>query len=148
MSYTGVYPVFNNKFKIGTEGLSSNKETDMKIIADLETFSPSFDNGVEEWTPMDTEGWIRRLMTGKGFSIDLSGKRNVGDEGNDYVANLVFKTGQSVETVFEWEFPSGAKVIFNCIVNVTNVGGGDSTNVGALEFSVMSNGKPTFTPAA
>ncbi len=148
MSYTGVYPVFNNKFKIGTEGLSSNKETGMKMIADLETFSPSFDNGVEEWTPMDTEGWIRRLMTGKGFSIDLSGKRNVGDEGNDYVANLVFKTGQSVETVFEWEFPSGAKVTFNCIVNVTNVGGGDSTNVGALEFSVMSNGKPTFTPAA
>ena len=145
MSYTGVYPVFNNKFKIGTKGLSSNAETDMKTIADLETFSPSFDNGVEEWTPMDQEGWIRRLMTGKGFSIDLSGKRNVGDEGNDYVASLVFLTGQSVETIFEWEFPSGTKVTFNCLVNVTNVGGGDSTNVGALEFSVMSNGKPTVT---
>lgn len=148
MAYTGVYPVFYNKFKIGTKGLTSAVEADMKIIADLETFSPSFDNGVEEWTPMDTEGWIRRLMTGKGFSIDLSGKRNIGDEGNDYVAGLLFKTGQDVETVFEWEFPSGAKVSFNCIVNVTNVGGGDSTNVGGLEFSVMSNGKPTFTPAA
>ena len=148
MAYTGVYPVFNNKFKIGTKGVTSTADADMKIIADLETFSPSFDNGVEEWTPMDTEGWIRRLMTGKGFSIDLSGKRNIGDEGNDYVAGLLFKTGQDVETIFEWEFPSGAKVSFNCLVNVTNVGGGDSTNVGALEFSVMSNGKPTFTPAA
>lgn len=146
--YTGVYPVFNNKFKIGTKGLASQDGTDMKPIADLETFSPSFDNTVEEWTPMDQEGWIRRLMTGKGFSIDLSGKRNVGDEGNDYVADLVFKTGQEVETKFEWEFPSGAKVTFNCIVNVSNVGGGDSTNVGALEFTVMSNGKPTYTPAA
>lgn len=148
MAYTGVYPVFNNKFKIGTKGPTSTTDADMKIIADLETFSPSFDNGVEEWTPMDTEGWIRRLMTGKGFSIDLSGKRNIGDEGNDYVAGLLFKTGQDVETIFEWEFPSGAKVSFNCLVNVTNVGGGDSTNVGGLEFSVMSNGKPTFTPAA
>ena len=148
MAYTGVYPVFNNKFKIGTKGVTSTAAADMKIIADLETFSPSFDNGVEEWTPMDTEGWIRRLMTGKGFSIDLSGKRNIGDEGNDYVAGLLFKTGQDVETVFEWEFPSGAKVSFNCLVNVTNVGGGDTTNVGGLEFSVMSNGKPTFTPAA
>lgn len=147
MAYTGVYPVFNNKFKIGTNGLSSQEDTDMKTIADLETFSPSFDNTVEEWTPMDTEGWIRRLMTGKGFSIDLSGKRNIGDEGNDYVADLVFKTGKDVETKFQWEFPSGAKVTFNCIVNVTNVSGGDSTNVGALEFSVMSNGKPTYTPA-
>lgn len=145
--YTGVYPVFNNKFKIGTNGLTSAEETDMKTIADLETFSPSFDNTVEEWTPMDQEGWIRRLMTGKGFAIDFSGKRNVGDEGNDYVAGLAFKTGQEVETKFEWEFPSGAKVSFGCVVNVTNVSGGDSTNVGALEFSVMSNGKPTFTPA-
>lgn len=145
--YTGVYPVFNNKFKIGTKGKESIEE-DMATIADLETFSPSFDNGVEEWTPMDTEGWIRRLMTGKGFSIDLSGKRNIGDKGNDYVASLLFSTGQTVETPFEWEFPSGAKVKFDCLVNVSNVGGGDSTNVGALEFTVMSNGKPTFTPAA
>ena len=144
--YTGVYPVFNNKFKIGIEGKASNEEK-MVEIADLETFSPSFDNGVEEWTPMNTEGWIRRLMTGKGFSIDLSGKRHVGDKGNDYVANMAFKTGQDVETVFEWEFPSGAKAKFNVIVNVSNVGGGDSTNVGGLEFSVMSNGKPEFTPA-
>ena len=147
MAYTGVYPVFNNKFKIGTKGKASQPTADMVVIADLETFSPSFDNNIEEWTPMDTEGWIRRLMTGKGFSIDLSGKRNVGDKGNDYVANLAFKTGQDTETKFEWEFPSGAKVEFDCIVNVSNVSGGDSTNVGALEFTVMSNGKPKFTPA-
>lgn len=144
---TGVYPVHNNKFKIGTNGVKSTTE-EMVTIADLETFSPSFDNGVEEWTPMDTEGWVRRLMTGKGLTIDLSGKRNIGDAGNDYVANMAMKNGQDVETVFEWEFPSGAKANFNCIVNVTNVSGGDSTNVGALEFSVMSNGKVTFTPAA
>ena len=148
MSYTGVYPVFNNKFRIGIKGKSSVTDTDMKTIADLENFSPSFDNNVEEWTPMDQEGWIRRLMTGKGFSIDFTGKRNVGDEGNDYVAGLVFKTGQDVETKFEWEFPSGAKVVFDCIVNVTNVSGGDSTNVGALEFSIMSNGKPNFNGAS
>ena len=144
---TGVYPVHNNKFKIGTNGTKSTDQ-EMATIADLETFSPSFDNGVEEWTPMDTEGWVRRLMTGKGFTIDLSGKRNIGDTGNDYVANMAFKNGQDAETVFEWEFPSGAKAKFDCVVNVTNVGGGDSTNVGGLEFTVMSNGKPTFTSAA
>jgi len=147
MPQTGVFPVFNNVFKIGTAGKGS-ATTDMKIIADLETFAPSFDNSVEEWTPMDTEGWIRRLMTGKGFTIDLSGKRNIGDEGNDYVSGLTFKTGQDVETVFEWIFPSGAIVKFNCVVNISNDSGGDSTAVGALEFSVMSNGKPTYTPAA
>lgn len=144
---SGVFPVFNNEFKIGTKGKTSVEE-DMKIIADLETFSVSLDNNIEEWTPMDTEGWVKRLMTGKGFSISLNGKRNIGDAGNDYVAGLAFKTGQDVETVFEWDMPSGTTIKFDCLVNITTPGGGDSTNVDTLEFEVMSNGKPTVTPVA
>ena len=30
--------------------------------------------------------------------------------------------------------------------NITNIGAGDSTAVGPLEFDIMSNGKPTITP--
>ncbi|SHK37929.1 hypothetical protein SAMN02745248_02404 [Hathewaya proteolytica DSM 3090] len=142
---TGVYPVFNNKFKIGTKGLASVEPTDMVTIAELETFSVSIDTNVEEWTPMTAEGWISRLATGKGFSISLSGKRCVGDAGNDYVAGLMFKTGRDLSTKFEWEFPTGTKVTFNCIVNISSAGG-DSTNVEGLEFEVMSDGKPTVTP--
>ena len=112
---SGVYPVFNNVFKIGTKGRASAAE-DMKTIADCETFSLSMDNNVEEWTPMTTEGWIRRMQTGKGFSISISGKRNVGDEGNDYVASKLFSTGQAVETKFEWEFADGTTVSFDCII--------------------------------
>lgn len=144
---SGVYPVFNNIFKIGIKGKTSTEE-DMKTIADCETFSLSMDNNVEEWTPMTTEGWIRRMQTGKGFSISISGKRNVGDEGNDYVASKLFATGADVETKFEWEFADGTKVSFDCIISVSNAGTGDSTNVAPLEFEVMSNGKPTVTPAA
>ena len=144
---SGVYPVFNNIFKIGTKGRASTAE-DMKTIADCETFSLSMDNNVEEWTPMTTEGWIRRMQTGKGFSISISGKRNVGDDGNDYVASKLFSTGQSVETKFEWEFADGTTVSFDCIISVSNAGTGDSTNVAPLEFEVMSDGKPTVTPAA
>ena len=97
---------------------------------------------------MTTEGWIRRMQTGKGFSISISGKRNVGDEGNDYIASKLFATGKDVESKFEWEFADGTKVSFDCIISVSNAGTGDSTNVAPLEFEVMSNGKPTVTPAA
>ena len=108
---SGVYPVFDNIFKIGTAGTSSTS-SDMATIADCETFSMSMDNGVEEWTPMTTAGWIRRMLTAKSFSISVSGKRNVGDTGNDYVASKLFATGQDVETVFEWEFADGTVVSF------------------------------------
>ena len=140
---SGVYPVFNNEFKIGTKGIESTSEQ-MVTIADLETFSVSIDNNIEEWTPMTTEGWVRRLQTGKGFSISLNGKRNIGDAGNDYVASKMFATGRDVETKFECTMPSGLKVEFDCVLNISSAGG-DSTNVDVLEFEVMSNGKPTVT---
>ena len=143
---TGVYPVFENKFKIGKSGRSS-EEADMVTIKDLETFSVSIDGNIEEWKPMEAEGWTRRMVTGKALTITLSGKRNVGDPGNDYVANSAWGTGTSCDTKFEWEFPSGAKLTFDCVINVTNPGSGDSTTVAGLEFEVQSDGKPTYTPA-
>lgn len=142
---TGVYPVFQNQFKVDSTG-GTGTSANMKTIKDLENFSVSFNNNIEEWTPMDTEGWKRRMQTGKDFSISFTGKRCVGDAGNDYIAGLAFKTAQAVETSFEWTFPDGTIIAFACLISVTNVGGGDSTNVGALEFEVMSNGKPTVTP--
>jgi hypothetical protein len=138
---SGVYPVYQNQFKIGAT------EADATAIADMESFSVSFDNGVEEWTPMDQEGWKRRLMTAKSLTISIKGKRNVGDTGNDYVAGKAFSNGRDAEAVLVWNFPDGTKVTFDVVINVTALGSGDSTNVGPLEFDSLSNGKPTVTPA-
>lgn len=146
MAVSGVYPVFENVFKIGTSGTASTAEQ-MKTIAEMESFSVSIDGNVEEWRPMTLQGWVRRMVTGKALSISMTGKRNVGDAGNDYVAGLAYKTGADAETKFEWDLPDGSKLEFDCVVNVTNVGGGETTNVARLEFEVLSNGKPTFTTA-
>ena len=140
-SFSGVFPCYENQFKIGTAGAQT-----LNTIADMESFSVSFEDGVEEWTPFETEGWKRRLKTAKGLSISVSGKRKVGDAGNDFVAGLAFKNGREAEADFEWTFPDGTVVDFsNAVVNVTALGSADSTNVAPLEFEVLSNGKPTVT---
>lgn len=146
MTTTGVYPVYNTKFKIGTKGKASTDE-DMATIADMETFSMSIDGTTEKWTPMTTDGWQRALMTGKAFSISLKGKRNIGDKGNDYVAGTTFKDGLDCSTKAEIEFPDGSKLAFDCVLDVKNNGGGDSTNVAPLEFDMVGDGKPTYTTA-
>lgn len=143
---SGVYPVYENQFKINTSGRTTGT-TSMVDIADMESFSVSFDDNVEEWTPMTTEGWVRRLKTGKGITISLSGKRNIGDTGNDYVAGLAFKSGADCNSQLEWTFPNGDKVLIDCVINVTSAGG-DSTGVEPLEFECLSDGKPTFTKAS
>lgn len=140
-SFSGVYPCYENQFKIAAVGAQT-----LNTIADMESFSVSFEDGVEEWTPFETEGWKRRLKTAKGLSISVSGKRNVGNAGNDFVAGLAFKNGREAEADFEWTFPDGTVVNFsNAVVNVTALGSADSTNVAPLEFEVLSNGKPTVT---
>lgn len=140
---SGVYPVYENQFKVN---VSDTSTASWKDIADMETFSVSIDNGVEEWTPFTTEGWTRRLMTAKSITITVSGKRNIGDDGNDFIAGKFMANGQDAQADFQWTFPDGGVLtISDAILNVTNMGAGDSTNVGPLEFEVMSNGKPTYT---
>lgn len=140
MSKTGVFPVYENKFKVKIASALTE-------IAEMESFSVAIDGKVEEWSPFSEQGWTKRLMTGKSITVSLKGKRCIGDAGNDYIAGLAFKTGQECNGEFEWEFPSGAKLDIPCVISVTNAGGGESTGVDGLEFEVMSNGKPTFTPA-
>ena len=146
MAFSGVFPVYNLIFKIGTKGKASTEE-DMVSIEQMETFSLSIDGTVEEWTTMSEAGWSNSLMTGKKFTIGLNGKRCVGDKGNDYVADIAWKDGLDCSTKGEIEFPDGSKLAFNCVINVKNIGGADSTNVAPLEFEMIGDGKPTLTPA-
>jgi hypothetical protein len=142
MAQTGVYPVYENQFKIGAEKSSAT------TIADMETFSVSFSNGVENWTPMEHKGWQRALMTAKAVTITINGKRNKGDTGNDFIAKKAFTNGRDSEGYFCWIFPDGTTVEWDMAVfDVKNMGAGDSTNVAPLEFDVISNGKPTVTPS-
>ena len=139
-----VYPVYNNVFKVGLEGSSEN----MVTIANLTNFAPSIEGGIEEWNAMEAEGWGDAMMTSKKLGFSFQGKRTYGDPGNDFIAGLAWKSGNDTVAPFEWDMPSGAKVEFAAIINVTTPAGGDSTAVDALEFEVKCKGKPTFTPAA
>lgn len=143
---TGVYLVFKNVFKIDTTG-GTGEASNLKTIADMESFSVSIDGNVEEWKPFDQEGWTRRLVTGKALTVSVSGKRNIGDAGNDYVAGLALKTGADSHTTVVWTFPSGATLTIPCVINVTEWESGDSTAVAPLAFDIMSDGKPEYTPA-
>lgn len=139
---SGVYPCWENQFKVKVD-------TAFKPIADMESFSVSYDNGVEEWTPYEAEGWRRRLMTAKSVTVSVQGKRNLGDAGNDFIATLAFKNGRDAEVDIQWTMPDGGVLLMEgAVISITNLGSGQSTDVAPLEFEIQSNGKPTYTPAA
>ena len=87
---SGVFPCYENQFAVGKAGTESATTN----IANCEEFSVAFDNGVEEWTAFENEGWKSRLMTAKSITISVKGKRTIGDAGNDQIAALAFENGR------------------------------------------------------
>lgn len=140
--FTGVFPCYEGLFKVKVNNSYVS-------IADMESFSISFDNGVEEWTPYGSEGWVRRLMTAKSVTISVSGKRNIGDTGNDFIAGLATKNGREAEADVQLTLKNGTTIEFGgAVISITALEYADSTNVAPLEFDIMSNGKPTVTTAS
>lgn len=143
---TGVFPVYDLVFKIGTKGETS-ADADMKNIAEMDNFSMSVTSDTQEWNPMEAKGWRKLLVTAKALTISLSGKRSYGDNGNDYIAGLALKNGRNCCSKMSIDFSNGDKLEMNCVVKVTNWVGGVSTDVQPLEFDLESDGEPVFTAA-
>lgn len=143
---TGVFPVYENIFKVNTAGRGGTPANNV-IIKDMTTFKLAIEGKTEEWYPIDESGWARAAITGKKMSVELSGKRNHGDPGNDYVAGLAFKTGKGCESDFEWTLTNGDKVSGKCVLDVKSIAGGDSTAIDELSVTIILDGKPTYTAA-
>ena len=141
MSFTGVFPVYNIDIEIATAN-----ET-FVTIADMESMSFSIETGVETWNSLSEDGWQRALATAKSFTASFSGKRSVGDAGNDYIASKAFENGRNCDSTLKLTFPDGATFTAPVVIQVNDFMGGDATNVAPLSFDCLSNGKPTYTTA-
>ncbi len=149
--FKGVFPVNEMDFRIDksseTARSASPSDSDYVTIADMESATIAVDTGVEIWNPLEAKGWQRALATAKSITISMSGKRNIGDPGNDYVASKLLKNGQACNTSYKITFPNGDTLVVPSVIQVKSVAGADSTNVAPLEVDLISDGKPEYTEA-
>ena len=143
MSFSGVFPVYGIDIEVNTG--TGGAET-YATIADMESMSLSIDTGVETWNSLAEDGWQRALATAKSFVASFSGKRNIGDAGNDYIASKALANGRDCDSKLRLTFPDGAIFTAPVVLQVKDFMGGDATNVAPLTFDCVSNGKPTFEP--
>lgn len=139
----GQYSVSNCKVKIKT---ASTPEVTYSEIADLEEFSLSIESNVETWYSINDGGWQNAFLTAKAMSGSFSGKRTLGDAGNDYLEGLRYKNGKDAEADWQVEFPDGSKLEFTAVTALTDILGA-ATDVAPLSGDITCKGKPTFTPA-
>lgn len=143
--FVGVFPVYDITFEIDTSGGASTPV--FVPVADMESAGLAIDTGVETWNSLTEGGWQRALATAKAFTLSMNGKRCIGDPGNDYIASKMLVNGRDCDSKFQMTFPNGDKLSGNVVIQVTECGGGDSTNVAPLAFDLVSNGKPEYTAA-
>lgn len=138
-----VYPVNANSIKVKAH--SDSATGTYSTIADMESAAINVDTGVETWYGLAEGGWQKALATSKALTVDMAGKRSYGDTGNDLIAGMWNTNGVNALVDVEITLPDGAKLEFTAVVQVTNIWGGDSTAVGALEFSLICDGEPEYT---
>ena len=151
IDFVGVVPV--NKFSFTIAPLTSVSGGTKTYgtaftVSDVENLEISLDNGIEEWYALGEDGWVNRLMTSRGITVNMSGKRNYADAGNNTVGQDYFiDVGLANEVKLTITFPNGDTLAIPGVLNITGLAGG-ATDVDKLEFEIQSNGKPTFTKAS
>ena len=141
----GQYSVSQCKVEVKTSGTA--EEAVYSPIADLEEMGLSIENNIETWYSIADEGWQNALLTAKAFSGSFSGKRTLGDAGNDYIDGLRYKIGKDTEADFRITFPNDSTLEFTAIVGLTDILGA-ATDVAPLSGDITGKGKPSFTPAS
>ena len=142
----GQYAVSECKVKVKTS-TSSAQTAVYSEIADLEEVSLTLENNTETWYSIKDGGWQNALLTAKALTGSFSGKRTLGDAGNDYLESLRYNIGKSAEADWQIEFPDGFKLEFTAVTALTDILGA-ATDVAPLSGDLTGKGKPTFTPAS
>lgn len=140
----GQYAISECEVLIKTDG--SGETATYSPIADLEEFNISIENNIETWYSIASNGWQNALLTAKALSGSFTGKRTLGDAGNDYLDGLRLCIGKAAEADFRINFPNGDKLEFTSVVGLTDWLGG-ATGVAPLSGDVTGKGKPNYTPA-
>lgn len=142
----GQYAVSECKVKVKTSAASTQTAV-YSEIADLEEVNLSLENNTETWYSIKDGGWQNALLTAKALTGSFSGKRTLGDAGNDYLESLRYNIGKSAEADWQIEFPDGSKLEFTAVTALTDILGA-ATDVAPLSGDLTGKGKPTFTPAS
>ena len=140
----GQYSVSNCKVKVKT---ATNPTETYSEIADLEEMNLSIENNTATWYSINDGGWQNALLTAKALTGSFSGKRTLGDTGNDYLDGLRYKIGKEAEADWQIEFPDESKLEFTAVTALTDILG-SATDVAPLSGDLTGKGKPTFTPAS
>lgn len=117
----------------------------------IENMTEALNETVQQYFFFAKHGYADNYVTGMAPAYTCTGRRIIGDQGQDYIFNSARKFGLMTErnTNIQIAVPQkdGSIDLFTCPVTIANVTdlGGATTDGSAVSFEVRFNGKPTLT---
>lgn len=117
----------------------------------VENISEALNETVQQYFFFAQHGYASNYVTGMAPAYTCTGRRIIGDPGQDYIFNSARKFGLMVErnTNIRIAVPQvdGSVDLFTCPVTIANVTdlGGATTDGSPVSFEVRFNGKPTIS---
>ena len=138
--------VWANKVEIGTS-YSASSWTYKELAEGIESMTPNFTELNQVFHFLSDDGFAQNEVTGAEPSIQITGRRVVGDDAQDYIVGKAFALGDDRKSSVK--ITAEGKVI-TCDCTITDVigFGGNSTDVNQFGCTIRFNGKPTVTTAA
>ena len=138
--------VWANKVEIGTS-YSASSWSYSDLDEGIESMTPNFNEINNVFHFLSDDGFAKNEVTGMDPTIQISGRRVVGDTAQDYIVGKQFLLGDDRKSSVR--ITAEGKII-TCDCTITDVigFGGNSTDVNQFGCTLRLNGKPTVTSAA
>ena len=138
-------PVWVNKIEIGT-AFSSNAWTYATLCEGILGMNFAENEQNQQNFFLCGKGFAHNQVTGAAPEIVVTGKRQVGNTAQDYIAGLQFTLGSERESSVK--ITAGGKVITcACSISAITSFGGQTLDQNAFGCTIRFNGAPTVTDA-
>lgn len=142
--YTKAYPAHLDSLKVGAVGAQSSA---LKTVGGVTTVTPNQTDTVQERRYRTGAGGSSFYKTWLTFQIQCTGDYIPDDEGQAIILDKKRKFGEEAQVQFLYDYGDGSTESGVATVQFDNHGGGPSDDLVPLSFTLLADGKPTYTPA-
>lgn len=133
---------YETTFEIDTSATSTPSWAQLKGFTN---FSKAMNEVVEQFAFLDEDGWGRSEVVGAQPTIELTGKRIVGDTAQDFIFDKQYTLGSRHVS---YKMTKDGKVLTgDCTLANIDDGGGDAQALGEVSLTIHFNGAPEVSDA-